>query len=109
PSLHCAGARPCRRRAGAGRGDARYEFPLVPLLREEIQSPMTRPVREEQRDARDIAFIDVALVTEVKAALLASGRSHRLRIVVAVTVLVVLAAGLPVTLGSSATQLSTED
>lgn len=70
---------------------------------------MTRPVHEEQGDARDIAFIDFALVTDLKAALMASRSSHRLRIVVAVTVLVVLAAGLPVTLGSSATQLSTED
>ena len=70
---------------------------------------MTRPAHERQGDARDIAFVDFAPATDLKAALTASGRSQRLRIALAVIVLVVLAAGLPVTLGSSAPQLSTED
>src|SRR4030095_15575098 len=48
PPLHRPGARARGRRSGEGGRDARYELPLVPVLREKIQYPMSAVQKRER-------------------------------------------------------------
>src|SRR4029453_5891156 len=48
PAFHRPGARARGRRSGKGGRDARYELPLVPVLREEIQHPMSGVQKRER-------------------------------------------------------------
>ena len=67
--LHRPGAQASRRRAGEGRGAARHELPVVPLLREEIQSEVnSRSTRICQRTLTVIVESPaIATLTAVQA------------------------------------------
>ena len=62
PALHRAGAGARRRGAGEGGGAARHELPVVPLLRQEIQSALDAADRRQRRVSDH--FLTAAALTQ---------------------------------------------
>jgi len=80
PALYCSSARAGRRCTGKGRRDARNELPVVPLLREEIQYPMTRIGHTcRLRQERGMTLIELCIVMAILAILMAVATVSLLR------------------------------